>query len=488
MKTTLILSFTRKALTGICLALAVPALAQFGTNTMTPVVSITAPRASASESGDQGVFVLLRNGPTNATLNVFWQIGGTASNGVDYATLPPSVEIPAGVREVRVPVIPVDDSLAEGTESVVAHLVPPPTAGASPYAIGYSSSASIAIFDNDQTNTTNHAPEVAILTPGYGTVFTAPANIYIAAGARDPDAGDYVATVEFFNGHDSLGIKTNNPASGSSVNPFQLVWSNVPPGEYVLHALATDTHGAHADSAPVKVYVVTNSPPQPTNSYTLVSIAALDGIAAEGSGSIRWSNYCWQPFTNYCGTNTTQRDGTNTARFIVRRHGPTNDSLVVHYHIGGTASNGVDYLQIPNSVQIPAGHRAAEIVIVPIDDPLPEPLETVILGLRLPPDWNTNLPPPYKVGYPARAGAVIVDNDAPRPTTGVLPDHCFHIMHPGTNGTWVRIECSTNMIHWTGICTNMVSDGAVHFVDPDGDNRPSGYYRVVPTMPPPPDY
>jgi len=115
-------------------------------------------------------------------------------------------------------------------------------------------------------------------------------------------------------------------------------------------------------------------------------------------------------------------------------------------------------------------------------------LENVVLGLRPPPDWDTNLPPPYGIGFPERAAAVIVDNDGPRPPICHLPDRSFHLVHPGTNGTWVRIECSTNLIHWTAICTNQVTDGAVHHVDPEADGRPNCYYRVRPCPPPPPDY
>jgi hypothetical protein len=211
----------------------------------------------------------------------------------------------------------------------------------------------------------------------------------------------------------------------------------------------------------------------------------VDGIAAEGTNSWRWTNFCSQPFTNFCGTNLIQREGTNTARFLVRRHGPTNNALVVHYRTGGLASNGVDYAQLPGLVEIPAGHRGAEILIVPIDDLQPEPLENVVLGLRLPPGWPSNTPPPYLVGTPARAAAVIVDNDGPRPPHHLFPDRCFHFVHPGTNGTWVRIESSTDMVNWTPIGTQQVSDGAVHFVDPDGDGRPNGFYRIVPSLPPP---
>ncbi len=81
--------------------------------------------------------------------------------------------------------------------------------------------------------------------------------------------------------------------------------------------------------------------------------------------------------------------------------------------------------------------------------------------------------------------AVLVDNDQPRPGTGTLSDRSFHLMRPGSNGSWFRIESSTNLIHWTALCTNVVTDGAIHFVDPETENLGSRFYRAVPETNPP---
>jgi len=452
------------------------AFAQVSTS---PVVTVRVPDPGASEAGDPGVFVISREGATDYALSVFFRLGGSASNGVDFAEIPGSIVIPVGHRAVEIPVRPVDDSLAEGDETVGLQLVPSllmcPGLPCG-YAIGWPATGAVLIHDNDGPAPTNRPPHVELVSPLAGSLFLAPVNVHLAAKAGDPDPGDYVASVEFFSGTNSLGV--------DFAPPFGLIWSNVPPGRYEVRAIARDTKGAPGFSQWVHFTVVTNLPPPPTNLHTLVTIQALDGIAAEGTNSMRWTNFCSQPFTNFCGTNSIQREGTNTARFLVRRHGPTNNALVVHYRIGGLASNGVDYAQLPGLVEIPAGQRGAEIVLVPIDDLRPEPLENVIIGLRPPPNWSSNTPPPYVIGVPARAAAVIVDNDGPRPPHHIFPDRCFHFVHPGMNGTWVRIESSTNMIHWTSIGVQQVSDGAVHFVDPDGDGRPSGFYRVVPSAPP----
>jgi hypothetical protein len=199
----------------------------------------------------------------------------------------------------------------------------------------------------------------------------------------------------------------------------------------------------------------------------VVTIFASDPIASEGTNFCRWYSNSILPFAFPC---------TNTATFIVRRSGPTNSSLTLNYSIGGTASNGVDYLSIPGSVTIPAGERSARIVIFPIDDSIPECIETIILGLLEP----TNIPPSYRVGWPGKAAAIIVDNDQPPPGTTTLCDGNFHLFYPAPTGFNYRLECSLDLVHWLPIGTNTVSDIDVHFVEPDSQEFPNRFYRVVP--------
>jgi gliding motility-associated-like protein len=57
------------------------------------------------------------------------------------------------------------------------------------------------------------------------------------------------------------------------------------------------------------------------------------------------------------------------------------DTQVVYYSIGGTASNGVDYVSIADSIVILPGTDTADLVISPIVDPIPEGDETVVIYL-----------------------------------------------------------------------------------------------------------
>ena len=102
-------------------------------------------------------------------------------------------------------------------------------------------------------------------------------------------------------------------------------------------------------------------------------MAGRDQFAADLGGLARRSA---RLFTNY---------GPKAATFSVRRWGDTNDGLTVPYSIGGTASNGVDYVAIPGYVTIPAGGRSAVVTIMPIDMARRTSPTTVILALALRP-------------------------------------------------------------------------------------------------------
>ena len=460
------------------------ALAYILDNDLTPppVVTIVATDPDASESGpDPGTFTVSRTGDTTHPLGVFYTIGGTAQMGVDYLTFSnfvlfpffislPDLVIPAGASSADITVTPIDDNLAEGSETVVLQLQQPFWAR---YIVGVPSNAVVTIADNDTPNATNHPPFVQLNAPQDGDVFAAPADIHLVAFAQDVE-DHYNLTVEFFEGTNRLGVGTFNPTRCWPGCPnYILTWSNVPPGEYLLTAKATDHAGASSVSDPVHITVLGS------NLLPVVNIVARDPFASEGTNfwlsgwdTNRWAIDIW----NFWHVNV---GGANTATFVVRRHGPTNDDLTVDYDISGTASNGVDYVALPGSVTIPAGKHSAQIVVAPIDDNLAEGIETVVLQLQP--------SPAYTVGFPSRASAFIIDNDLPRPPCRLLPDGQFHFCEPATNGSFFRIEASADLRHWMPLCTNVVTDGALHFVDPDAPPLNLRFYRAEPEPGLPPD-
>jgi len=138
-------------------------------NAFTPAtVTVTASDANASETGpDNGTFTFTRSGSTAAALVVQYRVGGTATNGSDYASLSGSVTIPAGAASATVTVRPVDDANAEASETVDVTVLPD---GA--YTVGNPPSATVTIADNDRPVVTIVATDASASEAGDTGTFT----------------------------------------------------------------------------------------------------------------------------------------------------------------------------------------------------------------------------------------------------------------------------------------------------------------------------
>jgi hypothetical protein len=446
-----------------------PVVIKVGNLPILPVVTIEAFDPVASEPNpltpafDSAKFRVTRRGDLSQPLTVLYRVSGTASNGLDYQRLPGSVAIPAETSSAVVEVIPLPDTLVEGTESVILTLLQPPCVFSNSvtpecYLVSQPGRGVAYLRDNDCPN---RPPTVAIVSPPNGAVFTAPVDLRLVAAAGDADG--WVTTVEFFEGDTSLGV-AHNPVvilgpspirlsgledcvipGNSLLQPFVLIWSNAPPGKHVLTAVATDNAGDQTRSRPIEIVV------RELNALPVVRIMATDAVAREGTD--------------------------NTATFRISRTGPTNSALLVFYEIGGTASNGVDYASLPGSASIPAGRRSVRVVIEPINDHLPERIETVRLRLVEPP-YGSPLPF-YEIGRPARAGAVILDNDCPLRSPDALADGDLHLRLQAFNGMPFRLEASTNLLDWEEVASDINAEDGVSLVD-EKQSYPQRFFRVVP--------
>ena len=346
-----------------------------------------------------------------------------------------------------------------------------------------SATVNISVLQGPPPPPTN-APIVRITSPPNGAVFRAPVNIPLFAYAAD--WGGYVTSVEFFENGTSLGDAHPIPVSPIAIggsNFWTLVWSNAPLGTNIsLTAVATANNGLSNTSQTVLVSVLPSLPP-PTNRPPFVGIVATDPIAIEGTNCWPWLGLTGMPsWTNWLGPTPICHFFTNcgpkNATFTVFRFGATNDDLYVTYTIGGTATNGVDYVPLSGEVTIPAGERRAEINVVPIDDGAPDINSTVVV--RLTPGTN------YVVGFPRAAGVLILDSRMPHPNSGMIGDNSFNLTATGPDGAWYHVEYSTDLAHWTPVCTNQVINGTIDFVDPDSGSSAQRFYRAVPEAGPPP--
>ncbi|HXU79412.1 MAG TPA: Calx-beta domain-containing protein [Methylomirabilota bacterium] len=71
----------------------------------------------------------------------------------------------------------------------------------------------------------------------------------------------------------------------------------------------------------------------------------------------------------------------DTGSFTITRTGDTTNPLTVNYRMSGSASNNVDYVNLPGSVVIAAGQSSTNLIVTPINDSQGEGTETVVLTL-----------------------------------------------------------------------------------------------------------
>lgn len=88
-------------------------------------------------------------------------------------------------------------------------------------------------------------PTVSLAAPGNGAVFLLPATIVLQATAAGNNAT--VDHVEFFAGTNSLGVAMQSP--------YNLNWTNVSAGTYVLTVAATDSNGLKTVSSAITINV-----------------------------------------------------------------------------------------------------------------------------------------------------------------------------------------------------------------------------------------
>lgn len=226
-----------------------------------PIVSVAAVDPKASEMPpllpaiDSARFRFERSGDTVNPLSVWFSTGGTATPGRDYQNVISPVSFRAGAATVDIEIVPIDDPLAEGEESVVLEIQPDPAMGPiEHYRIDEKRAAAKAlILDNDPAP---RPARIEVLSPRDGTVFPLGAPIPIAAVAVDPQGA--ITYVEFYAGDKKIGesrIDFFRPPDPGTPIRHETVWRDAPAGYHALSARATDTAGHQASSPPTRILV-----------------------------------------------------------------------------------------------------------------------------------------------------------------------------------------------------------------------------------------
>ncbi|MBK6836031.1 MAG: T9SS type A sorting domain-containing protein [Bacteroidetes bacterium] len=122
-----------------------------------------------------------------------------------------------------------------------------------------------------------------------------------------------------------------------------------------------------------------------TGDVNIVSDKLIRVALINLNGNIGASGY-FSGFTKDISVQTQTINGDNialegcvSASFTSGIDAPTSTPTVLTYTIGGTATNGIDYSHLDNSITIPAGQTQASVIINSISDGVPESQEAIYI-------------------------------------------------------------------------------------------------------------
>ena len=357
----------------------------------------------ATEGGATGSFTITRTGDTTAALDVrVSPVAGTATLTTDYTFTPAIVDdgsfrkftIPAGEASLAITVAAVNDTAAEGPESISIQLV---ANGA-----GLTNGPGLAVMTVEDNDTALPVVSVAASdlyaneTPGDTGTFVVSRtgatggalNVVVAYSGAAANTTDYVTlstTVTIPGGQSSANV-TLTPVNDTLIEgPEDATITISTNAAYIRDAaLQTATINITDDDTPV------------------VSVTAIDASADEA--------------------------GRDPGVVLISRTGSTAAALTVYYGVSGRALHGTDYGALTGQVIIPAGSANVPVVITPYDDDLGEPdPESVTFSL-------TTFGNAYSLSTSYTTTVNIADNDdvpVVSIRTGTTPTE------PGTAGTFI---------------------------------------------------
>jgi uncharacterized delta-60 repeat protein/uncharacterized repeat protein (TIGR01451 family) len=368
-----------------------------------PNVGILSLDGDAIETrGDSATVAFFRfNAPNESELAIRYSVSGVASNGVDYLSLPGVITIPAGQDFALLPIYAINDLFVEGNEPATITIEPDPA-----YISGFFSVANILIVDDDLPQVSVYASDSTAGSDGS----TGRITVKRSGDATDDLLVNYLVTGTAVSGTDFTTL------AGSVT---------ILAGQFTADVVITPVVKTNAVGSKTVTILLSDSP-----SYNIYNQNSATVTIVQSS----------LPTVTLTVITATASEGGGAGKFRFTRTGPTTNSLLVSFEVGGSAWEGADYAAIGTNVLIPIGAAFAELDITPIQDNFFERGavsgdDTVILGL-LP---STS----YLVGNP-RSGRVTIGED----DVGKLPGVGFMLRNSivreddGTVTLWLKVSAN----------------------------------------------
>jgi uncharacterized delta-60 repeat protein len=333
----------------------------------TNTVTVTATDPLASETGPKpGLLSFVRTGSTNSPLTFRFQVTGTASSGSDFEPLGTQLTFPAGVSQLDVPVVPLDDPVVEATETIKITLI-----SAEGGQIGQPSEAVVTLEDND------------------GTIeFSA------LAYRVNEGVGEAVATVR----------RSGDLSSPTSVD-FVTTAGTAEPGTDYIQTSGTLLFAAGEDTQTIRVPIVDDSLVEPEETFGLLLQNPAGGAPLGGQNTAQVIIVDNDTSIEFASAEFLANENGTNATVTVRRTGLTDFEVSVGYVVtNGTATADADFRPRAATLTFRVGQTNATFLVPLIDDILMEGDETVSLML-------TNAAAGAVLGPQATATLILVDDE-----------------------------------------------------------------------------
>ena len=338
----------------------------------------------ATESGVTGMFILFSDKEIERDVPVGLVLGGTATGGVDYRPVVLPEVFPAHQRQLDIRVVPVQDELVEGDETVDLSLE---------YALNENvvftgaptGTAEMKIADDDTSrfsiavlNNTGEGLADGSFVISSTKLFTEPVTLHLGITGSATNGTDY----------GTIGPDFIFPAySASAVLPVSVIDDDLVEGsESVTVRIASVGHSGATAEAPShggEATVVISD-----NDYAVLSVEAVSDATEDGTPGL----------------------------FVIRTDRPVETGVTITHVQSGSATEGVDYTPLGGSVFLPARSLTADIPVIALPDELDEFIENVLLQLTGSSNENVLISPP-----PDNWASVRINDSAPEPGLSVLP-------------------------------------------------------------------
>jgi hypothetical protein len=266
---------------------------------------------TVTEGCNRGKLVFTRNFDLDKTYTARYSIGGTATNGVDYQSIPSQVTFAIGQRSISLDIIAPDDNIVEGEETI---MITPE----------------------------NLCPNIPPL----------PAEVI-----RIRDVFDHTITPVSICEGNTTSLNINSPTGYTFEWKPNPVLSCINCASPIIQLNESEifettvTHTASGCKTTTKAQVIVSPKIDLTFNYVADPNHTVE---LEFPDSTTIIENCNQGKLN-----------------LTRAHGLANP-LTVKYKIKGTAINGIDYQSIPTEVTFPAGQKTISLDIVGFEDNIVE--------------------------------------------------------------------------------------------------------------------